>query len=124
MGECCLVLGIPKLNKRPPLNRTIDLADIPEAEIDQLLVFLLAQPSNEALACQLLPQSIGREPILRETEVEEGCHGDLGGAELFLLFHEVGAADETDGHFVTEGREELKHLRGGILAGRSIDWAD
>ncbi len=109
--------SIPELHKRPPLDRDIKLTNIPQAEIDQLLVLLLAQPPNEARARQLPAQSVCSQAVLGEAEIEERCHGYGGCAELFLLLDEVGAADEADGAFVAEGGEKLEHGGGDVLGG-------
>ena len=97
---------IPKLHKRPPLHRYLQRSDIPQHKIHQSLVFFLAQPGDEIRAREGFSQPVGRQPVLGEAEVEEGCYGERGRAELFLLFNEVGAADEADGAFVAEGGEE------------------
>lgn len=111
--------GIPELHERPSLDRDIKLTDIFQAEIDQLLVLLLAQPPNKARAWQFLAQPVGSEAVLREAEIEERGHGYGGCAELFLLLYEVGATDEADGAFVAEGGEQLEHGGGDVL-GRGV----
>jgi len=45
------------------------------------------------VACQGYAEAVGGEAVFGEAEVEEGCDGDGRGAELFLLFCEVRAAD-------------------------------
>ena len=62
--------GVPELDKRPGLDRAVDIRNILQAEIDQLLIFLLTQPSNEARTRQLNPQSIRRQAVLREAKVK------------------------------------------------------
>ncbi len=85
--------NVPKLHESPPLDGDIQSRDIHQAEIDQCLILVLAQPLDETAAGQRLAQSVRRQTVLRETEVEERCDVDGGGAELFLLFGEVGASD-------------------------------
>lgn len=99
---CWLTVSIPEFNESSPLDRTLDLANVTQTKIHQLLVFVLAQPSNEALTRQWLAQSECSEPVFREAEVEERCHWNLGRAKLFLLFGEIRPANEADGAFVTE----------------------
>ena len=70
------------------------------------------------MARQGHPHPVCRQPVLGEAEVEEGRDGDGGRAELFLLLDEVGAPDEANGAFVTQGGEELEDFRCGILGGR------
>lgn len=64
-------VDVPKLNKRPPLDRNVDPRDIHEAEVDQLLVFVLAEPLDEAVAGQRHAESVGCQPVFREAEVEQ-----------------------------------------------------
>ena len=103
---------IPELNKRPRLLRTINIRNVPQTKVHQLLILLLSKPSNKAITSQLLPQSNSSQPILCKAEIEEAGDGYRGRAELFLLLHEIGTADEADGAFVAEGREELQHFGG------------
>ncbi len=109
--------NIPKLHESSPLHRQINLTHIPQTEIHQLLVLVLPQPTHEATTRQFLSYPVRREPILRKAEVEQGGHIDLWGADLLLLFHKVGAADEANSTFVAEGREELEHGGGDGLFG-------
>jgi len=87
------VIDVPKLDKGPPLDRDVDAGDVDEAEVDQLLVAVLAEPLDEAVAGQRLVEPVRREAVLREAEVEERRDGYGGRAELFLLLGEVGASD-------------------------------
>jgi hypothetical protein len=80
------------------------------APLDKPLIFLLADPTNEARTRERLAQSICRKAVLGEAEVEEGGDVDVA-AELLLLLDEVGAANEADGNRVPELREQLQHLR-------------
>lgn len=108
---------IPKLHKRAPLNRQVQIRHIMQHKPHKLLVLVLAQPLYEAVTCEGYAEFIGCEPVFAETEVEHGGDGDGGGAELLLLFGEVGAADESDGYFVAEGGEEGEHFGGCGLVG-------
>jgi hypothetical protein len=107
--------AIPKLHKRAPLHWYFEIRNIMQQELDQLLVFLFADPFYEAVGRQWHAELVGREPVFREAEVEERGYGDGGGAELFLLLGEVRATDEADGYFLAERGEERKHFGGGSL---------
>lgn len=109
--------AIAELHKRAALHGDIQVGDVVQDELDQLLVVVLADPLDEAVRRERHAHADGGQPVLREAEVEEGGDGDAGGAELFLLLGEVGAADEADGDFMAEGGEELEHLRGDGLEG-------
>lgn len=98
---------IPELNKSPRLDRTLDVGNIPQAEINQLLILFLPQKANEALTRQLLPQSVRRQTVFCKAEIEQSGDKNRRRTQLFLLLGEVGAADEADGAFMTEGGEEL-----------------
>ncbi len=86
-------VDVPKLDKGPPLDRDVDAGNVDEAEVDQLLVALLAEPLDEAVAGQRLAEPVRREAVFRKAEVEERRDGYGGRAELFLLLGEVGASD-------------------------------
>lgn len=92
----------PKLHKSSSLDRTFHISQIPQHKIYQLLVPLFTQPAHEALAGELLRESVRRQAILGKTEIEEGGDGYLRRAELLLLLDQIGAADETDSTFVSE----------------------
>lgn len=110
---------IPKLHKRPPLNRYIQIRYIMQDKIHQLFVFRLAQPSDERVCCEWSTEFVGRESVFREAVVEERGYGLVGwDAELFLLLGEVGAADEADGYFLPERGEESEHFWGCFLERR------
>lgn len=75
-------------------------------KVDELLVFIFADPFDETVGGQFLAELEGCEAVFCEAKVEERCDGDAGWfADLFLLLVEVGAADETDSAFLTEGGE-------------------
>ena len=111
-AEIGLFQSIPEFNKRPRLNRTLDIRNISQTKVHQLLILLLSQPADEAIARQCLSKSYSRQAIFSEAEIEEAGDGDRGCAELFLLFDEIGAANEAYGAFMAEGGEELKHFGG------------
>ena len=97
------------------LSSTVCVVDVPFYEA---LVLLLANPSDEARARELLAQPVRCESVFREAKVEEGGYVD-GAADLLLLLDHVGAADVADGDFVAEFGQELQHLGldelGGVL---------
>lgn len=87
-----------------------------QAEVDELLVPVLADPADEAVGGERLAELVRRQPVLGEAEVEEGGDGGAGGlAELLFLLDEVGAADEADGALLAEGLEEEEDFGGGVL---------
>ena len=105
-------MNLPKLDKRPSFDRTIYIGQILQHEIDQLLVSLFAQPTDETLARELLPEPVRREAVFGEAEIKERRDGDLPGAELLLLLDQIGTADSANGTFMPQRREELLHCRG------------
>ena len=110
--------AIPELDECAPLLGNLEVGNVVQDELDELLVRLLAQPSDEAVRGKGHAHAIGRETVLGEAEVEERGHGYGGSAELLLLLYKVGAAHETDGDLVPEAGEEFEHL-GGDSLGRS-----
>ena len=84
----------PKLNKRPSHRRQpLKIGNVLEAELDEALVLLLAEPFDEGVGGNGTAEAKGGQAVFGKAEVEEGGDGDGGGAELFLLFDEVGASD-------------------------------
>lgn len=77
--------AIPKLYKRAPLNGNIQIRDVMQDKLDELLVLVLAQPLDKRVRRERDAELEGREPVLREAEVEERSDVDGRGAELFLL---------------------------------------
>lgn len=108
--------AVTELDKGTPLDGDIQVSDVVQAEFDELLVGLLANPADEAVRGERLAQLVGRETVLGEAEVEEGGDGDAGGlSELLLLLNEVGATNEANGAFLAEGLEEVENFGRGIL---------
>ena len=108
---------IPELDKRAPLDRDIQIRDIMQDELDQLLIPVLANPIDEALARQQGAQLVRRQPVLGEAEVEARGDAQRCRPELLLLLHEVGAADVADGDFLAKVGEHSDHLGGADLGG-------
>lgn len=104
--------AIAKLDESAALDWDVQVGDVVQDEAHELLVLVLSDPLDEAVAGEGHAHANGREAVLREAVVEEGRDGDAGGAELLLLLGEVGAADEANGDFVAEGGEELQHFSG------------
>lgn len=112
--------AVPELDEGSPLDGDVEVGDVPQAEVDELLVGLLADVLDEAVGGQGLAQLVGRQAVLGEAPVEERDDVDLVGAQLLLLLDEVGAADETDGALLAEAREEGEHLGLDGLGGRLV----
>ena len=105
--------AVAELDKGAPLDGDVEVGDVVQAEVDELLVLLLADPLDEAVGRQGLAELEGRQAVLGETVVEEGDDGDAGDlADLLLLLGEVGAAHEADGALLAESLEEEEHLIG------------
>lgn len=104
--------AIPKLDKRAPLDRDVQIRDVMQYELHQLLIPLLADPGDEAVRRERRPGFVRREPVLREAVVEERRDRDGRRAELFLLLYQVGAADEAGGAEGAELGEQGEHLWG------------
>lgn len=109
--------AIPELHKRASHNRYLQIRNISQAELNELLVFLLAEPADEGLCGERNAHAEGAEPVLWEAVVEERGYRDGGGAELFLLLDEIGTAYVADGAFLAESVKELEHFGGGMLGG-------
>lgn len=102
--------AVAELDEGAALDGDVEVGDVVQHEAHQLLVLLLANVLDEAVGGQLLAQAVGRQAVLGEAKVEEGRDVDGRRAELLLLLDEVGAADEADGDFLAEAREEVEHL--------------
>jgi hypothetical protein len=85
--------AIAEFNKGTTLLRQLDVGNITKAEIGKVLVLLLAEPLDEAVAVEWLAQAPGHETVLGEAEIEQGCDFGGGIAQLLLLLNVVGAAD-------------------------------
>ncbi len=108
--------AIAKLHKRAPHHGQLQIRNVVQDEPHQLLVPGFADVGDEGVRGHLDAELVGCEAVLGEAEIEHVRDGRLGGvAELFLLFYEVGAADEADGYFLAEGGEEGGHFWGYIL---------
>ena len=110
--------AVAELDKGSALDGDVEVGDVVQDELDQLLVLVLADPLDEAVGLELLTELDGCEAVLGEAEVEEGRHIHAGrGADLFLLFDQVAAADEADGAFLAEAGEDVEDF-GGYVLGR------
>lgn len=85
--------AIAELNKGTTLFGQLDVGNITKAEISELLVLLLAEPLDEAVAVEGLAQAPGHEAVLGEAEIEQSGHFSSGIAQLLLLLNVVRAAD-------------------------------
>lgn len=121
--------AVAVLDERAALDGDVQVGNVVQDEAHQLLVLVLADILDEAVGGQRVAELVGGKAILGKAEVEEGGDVHRGGAELFLLLDEIGAADEADGTFLAEGGEEGEHFGGdglGIGLGVSslIFWMD
>lgn len=107
--------SVTELNKGSTLLGELHIRNIFQAEVHQVLVLVLTQPLNEAVAGKRLAQTNRRQPILGEAEVEETGDIDRGSTELLLLLRQVGAANEANGTLVAQLRKELEHFRSDVL---------
>ena len=104
--------AVPELDEGAALDGDIEAGDVDQDPVHELFVCGFAEPGDERGRGEGDAHAEGCETVLGEREVEEGGYREGGGAELFLLFDEVGAADEADGAFVAEGGEEGEHFGG------------
>ena len=111
---------LPKLDECPGLGGALNVRNVSLTKIGQLLIFRLTQPADEALTRELLPQPVRCKTVLCEAKVKQSSDEYRGRAELFLLFSQIGATDETNSAFMAESGEELKHLRSNGLLGTSV----
>lgn len=102
--------SIPELNECSPLLRQLQLRHVSQHEVNELLILLLTKPLDERSRRERNTETERGETVFGETEVEQRGDGKVSGTELFLLFGEVRAADEADGAFVAELREDLEHF--------------
>lgn len=104
--------AVAELNECAALDGDVQVGNVVQAESDQLLVLVLADPLDEAVGGELRAVLVCRQAVLGEAEVEQGRHAHVGCANLLLLLDQVTAAHETDGALLAEAGEELKHLGG------------
>lgn len=67
--------AIAELNKGTALLWQLDLGNVSKAEVCQLLVLLLAEPLDEAIAGKRLAEAVGHQTIFGEAKVKQG--GDI-----------------------------------------------
>ena len=60
-----------------PLDGNVEISDIMQDEAAELLVLLLAEPFNEAVAGEVLSQTNSRKAVLSEAVVEQIQHCSL-----------------------------------------------
>src|SRR5262249_14601651 len=107
--------AVPEFDEGAPHYRKLQIRYVSQTELRQPLVFLFAQPADEGGTSKRDAHAVGCQPVLGEAEVEEGCDGDAGASELFLLFRQVGAANEAYDDFMAEFGKELEHFWRGSL---------
>lgn len=109
--------AVAEFDKRASLDGDVEIRHVVQDEVDEFLVFVFADPFDEAVGGEFLAELEGSEAVFRKAKVEEGCYGDAGWfADLFLLLVEVGAADESDGAFLTESGKDGEDF------GRCVLW--
>lgn len=81
--------AVAELNKGPALLRQFQIRHVSQHKVGQILIFVFAQPLDEAVAAERLAQTICGQSVLGEAEVEE--RGDINGgsSQLLLLLDEV-----------------------------------
>jgi hypothetical protein len=62
--------SVSKLHESASFLRQLDLRKVSESEVYQILVLVLAEPFNEAVAREWLAQSVCRQAVLSEAEVK------------------------------------------------------
>lgn len=85
--------SVSEFNEGTTLLGQLQVRKVSEDEVHQLLVFLLADPLNEAGAGKRLAQTKSHQTILREAEIEKGGHVRRPRSKLLLLLGKVGSAD-------------------------------
>lgn len=103
-----------------PLDRSIQISNVVQDELDHPLVILLPDVLNETSAGQLFPHLVSGQTVLGEPVVEILDGGDTIVSELFVDLDEIGSSDKGDDAFFTEVLEELDHLGLGglVIVGR------
>jgi len=61
---------IAEFNEGAALLRNLQVGDVLEQEVDQLLVLLLSQPLDEAVAAKRFAQAESGQSVLSEAEIE------------------------------------------------------
>ena len=108
--------AVPELDEGAALDGDVEVGDVVQAEVDELLVLLLADPADEAVGGQHLAQLVGRQAVLGEAKVEERDDGHARRlAQLLLLLDQVRAAHEPDGALLAELLQNREDLGGGGL---------
>ena len=72
--------AVAEFDKGATLDGQVEVGDVVQDEVDELLVFLLAQPLYERRAGQRLAQSVRRKPVFREAKVKQRRDVDRGRA--------------------------------------------
>lgn len=112
--------AIPELDECASLDRDLQIRDVVQDEVAQLLVLLLSDPGDEGGRRERHAHAVCGQAVLGEAEVEERRGRDAGRAELLLLLGEVGAADEANGDFLAQLREDLEDFGGHALQGNTV----
>lgn len=70
--------SITELNERAALPRKLGIRNILEAEIHQILIFILSKPLDEAIAIERFSQTVCRQAVLGKAEIKEGGDWNRG----------------------------------------------
>lgn len=108
--------AVAELDEGAALDGEVEVGDVVQDEADELLVGVLAQPLDEAVARQRRPHLVRREPVLAEAEVEHPRHRlPRQHPQLLLLLHQVRAPHEPDRHLLPQLVQRVHHFRGDAL---------
>ncbi len=95
--------AVAELDEGAALDGDVEVGDVVQDEADELLVALLAEPADEAVARQRGAQLERRQPVLAEAEVEQARHRlARHRPELLLLLSQVRAPHEPDRHLLPQ----------------------
>lgn len=94
--------AVAELDESSSFDGNIQIRNVVQDEAYKLLVVVLTNPLNEAGTCKWLTHTVCSQAVLRKAKVEEGSDRDRGGAELLLLFDQIGASHEANGDLVAE----------------------
>jgi hypothetical protein len=99
-----------------PLDRSVQVSNVVQDELDHPLVILLPDVLDETSAGQLFPHLVSGQTVLGEPVVEILDGGDPIVSELFVDLDEIGSSDKGDDAFFTKVLKELDHFRlGGLV---------
>jgi hypothetical protein len=99
-----------------PLDRSVQISNVVQDELDHPLVILLPDVLDETSAGQLFPHLVSGQTVLGEPVVEILDGRDPIVSKLFVDLDEIGSSDKGDDAFFTKILKELDHFRlGGLV---------